>query len=136
MRVVMDTNVLISSLGWDGPEHELLMMVFSGRLNASISPDILQEFAVVAGREKFGSTRFDIDEFMTLLMGSCDVVVPDDVIDVIKVDPMDNMVLECAVKARSDVIVTGDRHLLTLEEYDGIRIIRVSTFLKELHDKL
>ncbi len=136
MRVVMDTNVLISSLGWDGPEHELLMMVFSGRLKASISPDILQEFAEVAGRQKFGFTRFEIEEFMTLLMGSCDVVVPDEAIEVIKVDPMDNMVLECALKAGSDVIVTGDSHLLTLKEFRGIRIMRASTFLKEVQDEL
>jgi predicted nucleic acid-binding protein len=60
----------------------------------------------------------------------CRVVTPTQSLNVIKGDPDDDVVVECAVAAGSEAIVTGDKHLLRLGEYDGIQILRVREFLE------
>ncbi len=62
-------------------------------------------------------------------------MIPTQVVDVVKNDPSDNRILECAIAAKSDYIITGDKHLLRLSRYEGIMIARVSNFLRELEGK-
>ena len=59
----------------------------------------------------------------------CNLVTPTEVIDVVKEDPADNRILECARAAGSDFIVTGDKDLLRIRQYAGIQIVSVSDFL-------
>lgn len=59
------------------------------------------------------------------------VVEPTEALDVVPADPTDNRILECAVAAGSDVIVSGDLHLLKLKEFRGIKIQRPADFLGE-----
>ena len=59
-----------------------------------------------------------------------EIVEPEEVLDVIAEDPDDNRVLECAVKGRADLIVSGDRHLLKLGSYQGIAIVTVRQFME------
>ena len=80
-------------------------------------------------RKKFGWVAADLSAGRALILASTSLVDPKQTLYVIDADPSDNRILECAVESRSDRIVSGDRHLLTLREYAGIRILRPSEFL-------
>ncbi len=73
-----------------------------------------------------------IDSFEEELLRVATLVVPSKKIDIIKEDPDDNKVLECAIEGNVDYIISGDRHLLKLKEYSGIRIVWASWLLKIL----
>jgi predicted nucleic acid-binding protein len=61
-----------------------------------------------------------------------EIVTPRFTLDVIREDPADNRILECAVAGKADLIVSGDRHLLKLKSYEGISIVRPIDFLRTL----
>jgi len=130
MKIVVDTNVLISALGWQKSEHRLLKSVFQGEIKLFMSPQIMEEFIQVSQRKKFNFTSDEIEEFVTSLIEICDMVIPQETINVIKEDPTDNMFLECAVEAKVDYIISGDKHLLKLVEFRGIGIMNASSLLK------
>jgi len=68
-------------------------------------------------------------EFKSLILDNATFVQPTISLEVIKEDPSDNIVLECAVIAKANFIVTGDKHLLSLREYKGTRIVSPSSFM-------
>ena len=132
MKIVVDTNVLISALGWQKSEHHLLRSVFQGENILYMSPQILEEFIQVSERKKFNFSPDEIEEFVTSLIESCEMVIPREKINTVKKDPTDNMFLECAVEGGVDHIISGDRHLLELKEFRGITIIYASSLLKRM----
>jgi putative PIN family toxin of toxin-antitoxin system len=130
IRVTADTNVLVSGLNFlRGKPFQLLQLAQAGRINLAISGAILEEVADVLSR-KFGWPAEDIAEARRRLQSMARTVTPSVQLNVIKEDPPDNRILECAVSAGSDYIVSGDQDLLRLERYDSIRIVNVSDFLK------
>lgn len=129
MRVVLDTNTLISALlSPHGPPRRLLDDARSQAFELCSSPVLMAELLDVVGRAKFaqrftqsGLTPFRIvSEIRRLAI----VVTPVSVPRVIENDPDDDHVLACAVAARADLIVSGDTHLLSLGgAYRDIRIV-------------
>lgn len=90
----------------------------------------MMEFRQVVRRGKLNLPTAYIDSFEEELLRVAMFVVPKIRIDVIKEDPDDNRVLECAVEGKADFIVSGDQHLLRLREYAGINIVPASRFQK------
>lgn len=132
MKIVVDTNVLISALGWKKSEHRLIKRIFKGEIQLFMSPQILEEFIQVSQRKKFGFSSDDIEEFVTSLILVCEMIIPQKKIEIIKEDPTDNMFLECAIEAKVDYIVSGDKHLMKLGEFQGIAIMNASALLKTM----
>ena len=129
LRVTADTNILVSGLVYRrGKPYDLLRMALDGTINLSVSQHILDEMAEVLAR-KFYATPEEIAEATLIVRDSARVVAPAVKLDVIREDPADNRILECAVAAGSDYIVTGDKDLLRLGSYDSIKILTVSDFL-------
>ena len=95
-----------------------------------ISPDLTREFGEVTKREKINLSNADIDSFEESLVQIATFVVPKAKVHVNTEDEDDNRVLECAVEGKADFIVSGDKHLLRLREYAGIRILRASQVLQ------
>jgi len=123
-RVVLDTNILVSGIGWPGIPRQILEKLIDGKLILVESPALLNEFIEVIKDEKFGFLEEDnIDEFYMLLVEKSEVVEPAFELNVIKEDATDNRVLECAVAGHADHIVTGDRHLLRIGSFAGIKIV-------------
>ena len=94
----------------------------------TVSDAILDEMEDVLVR-KFGFTPEDIAEARARVGAMARTVTPVVRLDIVKEDPPDNRILECAVAAGSDYLVTGDKDLLRLKSYDSIRILSVSDFL-------
>ena len=132
MRVVLDTNVLVSGLNFPGNERLVLELALRGRFELYLSPFILEEAAGVLGR-KFDWAEERSSEALIALANVATVIEPAQLPEVIAGDHPDNRVLECAVAAKAEYLVTGDRrHLMPLEEYQGATILNVPRFLSAL----
>ncbi len=139
LRVVLDTNVFVSSLlVSEGIPAQVLDAWRERRFLLVTSPEIMAEIRDTLTypriRRKYAITDEDIDQLLNLLEGDA-IIVPGDreaVAGAIPDDPADEAVLACATEAGADLIVSGDRHLLDLGEYEGIPIHTVREFLDVL----
>lgn len=132
MRVVLDTNVVVSGLNFPGNERLVLELALRGRFEWYLSIFILDEVTGVLGR-KFGWDEDRVSEALRTLTKAANVVDPQKLPDVIEANEADNRILECAVEASADYLITGDRrHLLPLGEHRGVRILNAPRFLSVL----
>jgi putative PIN family toxin of toxin-antitoxin system len=97
-------------------------MALAGDINLTVSQSILEEMADIPAR-KFDASPAAFEEARFVVKAAARTVRPSVLLNVIKEDPSDDSILECAVSAGSDFIVTGDRDLLRLGVYNGIRIL-------------
>ena len=131
MRVVFDTNVFISAfviLG--GKAEEAYLHAIKGDFTLYSSVAILHETAQKL-REKFGWEEKRIERLLKAIAKIAIVIKTRPHIHILADEP-DNRVLECALKAKAEFIVTGDKHLLSLKHFQDIDIISLSDFLKAL----
>ena len=128
IRVVADTNVYISALMFGGLPGKFLDLAFSGSFLLTISLPLLDELNEKL-RTKFAVSITDMEVIHTKLENVLQLVSPDMVLDIVKDDPDNNRVLECAVAAEVEYVVSGDRHLLKLGSYEGIPVLTVRQFL-------
>ena len=133
-RATADSNIWVSGLNWYGKPHELLNLARDGKIELAISDAILDEFSRILHHklewsdDRLNSMRAEVATFTKRVSST-------ETLDVVKADPDDNRILECAVAAGSDVIVTGDAHLLQLGAYRGIKIMKVADFLGQATDR-
>lgn len=132
MRVVLDTNVVVSGLNFPGNERLVLELALRGRFELYLSSFILEEVAGVLGR-KFGWAEDRVRQSRRSLEKAATVIEPSRFPDVIEANEADNRILECAMEAVADYLITGDRrHLLPLGEHRGVRILNAPRFLSVL----
>lgn len=131
IRIVLDTNIFISALGWRGEEKKILEKCIDGTFNLFLSKDILNEIERVLNYPKFNFSEKEKTEFLNLLRKISTIVKPSLTLEIIKQDSEDNKILECAIESQADFVISGDDHLLSLGEFEEIKILRASEFLKE-----
>lgn len=133
MRIVTDTNVLVSAIFWKGDSDRIMREVDKGKITLVLSEDIIRELLKVLDsdemlqkiREKELRFQLTVEKIVSL----AEIVAPDEKFDVVKDDPDDNKILECAKKGAVDFVVTNDNHLLKLREFNGIPIVTPREFL-------
>lgn len=125
--VVLDTNVLVSALGWRGHERRLYERCRRGELRLAISGALLDELRRVLRYPKLGFTEEEIEVFVSDVLLHALLVAPSRKLEVISEDPDDDLVLECALEAGALWIFSGDQHLLSLSSYEGIKISNASS---------
>jgi putative PIN family toxin of toxin-antitoxin system len=128
MRIVVDTNVIVSALVFGGLPRRVFEIVESGRCELYYSAEIESETRRVL-RDKFGWDEERLRRYLPVLWGLGEQVTPRRRVNAVKEDPDDNRILECALAAGADVIVSGDHHLLGLIAYEGIVIRTPREFL-------
>lgn len=136
MRVVVDTNILVSAMIKPrGNIGLILKYLRAGKYTLLYSEPMLTETVDVLNRprirDKYGFEPGDIETFVALLILRGKVVVPKRRIMVCR-DPMDNMILEAAVDGNADKIVSGDNDLLSLKKFEGIPILKPTRFVAEI----
>ena len=129
MRIVVDTNVLVSGIFWNGNESTVLKACKIRDLINYISPDIITEFERVLHYEKFRLTASEINSALETILVFSTVVVPQIKLDVIRDDSTDNIVLECGLTANAECIISGDNHLLRLGKYKKMKIMNAKRFI-------
>ena len=129
MKVVFDTNVLVSALVFPGGRgEEALLRIVHERDELVVSKSILDELLEVLAR-KFARDPEELSRTAVLVADLATVVKSARRLTVLK-DLADNRILECALAVQAAVIVTGDKALLALGEYRGIRIITLRDYLE------
>ena len=129
MKVVLDTNVFISAILTPGNPRKILEFA---RKDTSLTL-FISEF-ILWGIERILKRKIGMEDFqiLTILDSIRDIAVfvsPNIVLSVIERDDSDNRILECAIEAKAEYIVSGDDHLLSLKEYNGIKILTPSQFI-------
>jgi putative PIN family toxin of toxin-antitoxin system len=137
LRVVFDVNVFVSSLITRGKPRELWSKARRKNFTLILSKEIISEFVKVMSREKF--SRYVGDEDMKIFLQAIYEIALFVKIKsrftIIKEDHDDNTILRTAYDSKADYIVSGDKHLLSLQEFKGIRIVTVEEMLKILKGK-
>ncbi|MDE0637033.1 MAG: putative toxin-antitoxin system toxin component, PIN family [Candidatus Poribacteria bacterium] len=129
--VVFDTNVLISGMIWGGVPYECIALAQHGNVEGITCEEILDEF-VDKLTTKFGFSLHRASEIVTELLDFLHIVEITNQLKGITTDPDDNIVIECAVVGGATHIITGDqKHLLPLESYQGILIVKPADFLTQ-----
>jgi putative PIN family toxin of toxin-antitoxin system len=136
MRVVADTNTIVSGLLWQGVPRRILDAARGERISLFTSAILLAELEEVLNREKFAQ-RLALAGVTTreLVLGYAALATRVEsarIAPVILEDPEDDAVLACAIAARGEAIVSGDAHLLTLKKYEGIPILTAKELLAQI----
>lgn len=129
-KIVLDTNILISALGWKGNPKEIFRRVLEGEFELFMAEKQLEELKEVMNYPKFAFTEDQKSRFLTLLLSVAKVVETSGKLKVIKEDPDDDIILESAIENNVDFIISGDDHLLKIKEYLNVKIVNASEFLK------
>lgn len=136
MRVVADTNTVVSGLLWWGAPRQVLDAARSGRIDLFTSVTLLVELEEVLGRRKFAgrlkAAGITARELVLGYAALANVIEPAAIAPVVADDPDDDVVLACAVSARAEAIVSGDLHLLKLNEFQRIPIVTATELLARL----
>jgi putative PIN family toxin of toxin-antitoxin system len=131
MRVVFDSNVLVSALALPGGNADrALEAVLDGRATLLISKPIVGEILGVLGR-KFSRDTEELSRLAVFLADVAELVTPTTQLQLLADGP-DNRILECARAGSARLIVTGDRVMLDFKEFEGIEIVTLREFLRRL----
>jgi putative PIN family toxin of toxin-antitoxin system len=121
MRLVVDTNGVVSAFLWGGPPARILRAAVEGRCQLFTSGTLIAELEDVLSREKFRarlvSVGVGVAELIAGYLDQVTVVHAEPIAPTIAADPDDDHVLACALAAKADLIVSGDHHLLSLTTY-------------------
>ena len=128
MRIVLDTNFLVSATQWDySVSHKLLERMIRDNVDMFVSKEIIEEFAEVLKRD-FLYSEEESKILIELILQFLLLVSPSNKVDIIKEDPDDNKIIECALESRAGYIISYDKHLLKLKDYSGIKILTPEEF--------
>ena len=132
MRVVIDTNVFVSSF-FGGNPRKIIDLWREGKVLLCLSRDILDEYFDVLRRIGLEDEE-ELGELLALFSKGCNLTftAKPPKVEVVDGDPDDNKFVECAVALKAEVIITGDKALGAVNEYMGIKILTPSEFLKRL----
>ena len=130
LKIVLDTNILVSAILFGGKTKLILEKAIHGEIRLCISGPILDELSGVLQRRKFGYSPELVQVMLKELTDLSDFVDPSTAIDVVLEDREDNRILECAVEAEANYIITGNFHLLKLKRYRNIEILNPGAFLE------
>ncbi len=130
MKIILDTNVFISGVFFGGPPYQILDAWRNGTFDIVISEDIYTEYQRVAQELSKQFKKVDISTFLDLLTVNAIWVKAPQLPFNVSADPDDDKFLACALASRTKVIVSGDKHLLTVSGYRNIEIIKPSLFIE------
>ena len=133
MKVVFDTNVVASASFWRGAPFDCLAAWAQGRCVTVVSSNLLAEYHETVSELRLDYPSRKCVEWVEVLTASAELVFPIERASGATPDPDDEMILECALAAEADYIVSGDiKHLLALRQFQGIPIVAPADFLRRL----
>lgn len=134
-RIVVDTNIVMGGLinPRRSSSGRVVGLWLEDRVEVLVSPEIRGEYLDIASKMRFGRREAveEREQKLKRLLANARTVEPGIRLDCVPGDPADNRFLECAVAGRADCILTQDRHLLTLAEFQGVRILTAGDFIRE-----
>ncbi|BCR05620.1 PIN domain-containing protein [Desulfuromonas versatilis] len=129
MRIVLDTNVFISGIFFSGPPNRILQGWRDGRVQLVLTPEIFEEYQRVAAvlHEKFPAV--DLTGLLDLVVVEAEMFQAQPLPESVSADPDDDKFIACALSSGSRLIVSGDKHLLDVDGYREIEILKPRPFV-------
>lgn len=130
VKVVLDTNILVSSIFWSGASYKIVKLITKRKRESYTSIAILNELRrVLKSKVKYNLPEAKVQEIIELIRMHSVLAYPKKKISIAK-DPKGNKFIECALEANADYLISGDKHLLILKKYKKIRIVTPGKFLE------
>ena len=129
MKIVVDTNVLISGIFFDGPPARILKTWLHGQLEFVVSHEILEEYFEVCERLSLRYPNIDITQILILIVQNCYIVDPLPLPESASSDADDDKFIACALASDTKMIISGDSDLLAVSGYENIQIVTPREFV-------
>ncbi len=129
MRIVLDTNVFVSGVFFAGPPNRILQAWRDRKVDLVVSPEILEEYQNVGIELRAQFPQIDLSPILDLLVVMAEVCLAPSLPAPVCRDPEDDKFLACALAARVAMIVSGDKDLLAISGYRGIKVITPRSFV-------
>lgn len=131
MKIVLDTNVVVSGIFFTGPPREILHSWGRGKVKLLITPEIFEEYQRVAAELHQKYPGIEIKRILELVLVGSELVVAAPLAQPICADPDDDKFFDCAVAGGASIIVSGDKHLLKATGYHGVSILTPRQFIEK-----
>ena len=130
MKIVIDSNIFVSSFFWGGHPREVFERVINGLDELFITDEIKKEIFSVMSSSKFAVKISDIEDYIKIIEKYSINIELKDIPESISRDKDDDKILQCALDGNADFIVTGDNDLLVLKEFRTIKITKPKNYLE------
>jgi putative PIN family toxin of toxin-antitoxin system len=135
LKVVFDTNVIVSAALYEKSLPSLLLSLgLEDKVRFFVSPAVLNEYEAVLKRPRFKLGHKEVTELMGKISRKALMVTPTKRLRIIKADEPDNRILECAIKANADFIITGNKRHFPFEEFKGSKIVTPREFINSISE--
>lgn len=131
MKVVLDTNVLISGIFFSGPPSEILKSWHEGNIHFVLSAEIIDEYTRVAKMLEDGFPSIEVNQILTLIAANSEIIQAPRLSCQVCEDADDDKFLSCALASGSKTIISGDKHLLRVSGYRGIVVTTPRAFVQQ-----
>ena len=131
MKIVVDTNVIISGVFFNGLPNRFLKEIALNEIEIVASEEIIKEYYDISKELVESKTGHFNKALFDIIVGKMEIIVPQTKVDVCR-DPDDNKFIECAIDGEAIFIVSGDQDLLTIEQYQGVLIVSVADYYSEI----
>ena len=132
MKVVVDTNVLVSGVFFGGMPSRILEAWRDERIDVVVSPDILEEYRRVGEHLETQFTDVSLAPFLALLVMNAEIIEPPDLPEQVSRDSDDDKFIACALAGGCHVIISGDKDLLSISGYRGVKVVAPREFLESV----
>ena len=132
MKVVVDTNVLVSGVFFGGMPSRILGAWRDKRIDVVVSPDILEEYRRVGEHLETQFTDVSLAPFLALLVMNAEIIEPPDLPEQVSRDSDDDKFIACALAGGCHVIISGDKDLLSISGYRGVKVVAPREFLESV----
>ena len=130
MKIVIDSNVFVSSFFWGGHPRKIYERIINGFDELYITDEIIMEIKSVMSSSKFNLNSIEIEDYIKIIEKYSKKIVSKNVPKSISRDKNDDKILQCGLDGNVDYIVTGDKDLLVLKECETIKIIKPRDYLE------
>jgi putative PIN family toxin of toxin-antitoxin system len=131
VRVILDTNVFVSGVFFAGPPYRILEAWRDGKLKLIVSQEILEEYQRVGETLAEQFPGINLQPIIDLVATNAEIFPNQVLLESVCEDPDDDKFIACAIASRSKMIVSGDRHLLKVSGFGGIKVMRPRQFIDE-----
>jgi putative PIN family toxin of toxin-antitoxin system len=132
MKVVVDTNVLVSGVFFGGMPSRILEAWREKRIDVVVSPDILEEYRRVGEHLETQFTDVSLAPFLALLVMNAEIIEPPDLPEQVSRDSDDDKFIACALAGGCHVIISSDKDLLSISGYRGVKVVAPREFLESV----
>lgn len=129
MKVVLDTNVFVSGVFFSGPPYRILQAWRNGDLQIVLSLEILDEYYRIGEELSAQFPKVDLNPILELITTKAELVEAERLDEDVCDDPDDDKFFACAITGGADLIISGDKHLLKMSGYQGIKVFRPRQFV-------